>query len=84
MSMSANPQFRSKHDIEGQERAARNIALVVVCLLAAFTALSVTAYQGYSHHAAVCRKIDALDVSKIRTLGEEIIASIETAQEDCQ
>jgi len=84
VSMSANPQFKSKHDIEEQERAARNIALVVVCLLAAFTALSVTAYRGYAHYAAVCQNVNALDVWKIRTLGEEKFASIKKAQEDCQ
>ena len=84
MSMSANPQFMSKHDIEKQERAARNIASIVVCLLTAFAVLSFATYRGYAQHAAVCQKVNELDASKLHFLGEEELASIKTAQEECQ
>lgn len=82
--MSAHSEFMSRHIIEERERAVRNIARIVVCLLTAFAALSVTTYQGYAHYNALCRKVDALDASKFRSLGRAEFTSINAAKEECQ
>ena len=82
--MYASPQFVSKHAIEKQERATRDIARIVVCLLTAFAALSVTTYWGYARSTALCRQVDAIDASKLRSLGGAEFPSIKAAQEECQ
>lgn len=84
MSMSANPQFVSKHVVEEQERAARNIAHIVICLLAAFVVLGATTYWGYARSTAVCRQVNALDASKLRSLGGADFNIIKAAQEECR
>ena len=82
--MYADPQFISRQVVERQERVARDIGRVVVCLLAALTILSVTTYHGYAMRAAACREVKALDASKFHIVGESVTARIKAAQEECQ
>ncbi len=82
--MSANPKSISRHIVEEQEQAARNIARIVVCLLTGLAVLSVTTYGGYAHRADVCRTVNTLDANQFRYLGEDEFTRITAAQEQCQ
>ncbi len=84
MSTVANPESLSRQAVEEWEQTARNIARVVVGLLTGLIVLSVTTYQGYNHEAAVCRKVNAVDTSKLRSLEDQGFSAIKTAREQCQ